>query len=188
MIPQGECVRFQRTSEEVLVARDRIVKVAREDVAPLSEMAARSPRRRARLCAHTASSNPLHEMLIALDGASYVRPHRHHGKSESFHVIAGSLTVVVFHDDGTIDEVIPMGDYQSGRVFYYRLQDAAYHTVLPLNGQALIHETTNGPFEPGQTEFAPWAPLAEDLDAVQDYLRDLSQAIGLDRLEEVVPS
>lgn len=177
-----------RTTEDVLVSRDRIVKVAREDVEPLREMAERSPRRRARLCAHPSPRNALHEMLIALDGASYVRPHRHPGKSESFHVIAGTLTVVIFKDDGTVDEVIPMGDYQSGRVFYYRLQEAAYHTVLPVNGQALIHETTNGPFEPEQTEFAPWAPRADDADAIRTYLRELAHEIGLDLSEEVAPS
>ncbi|HEX3871058.1 MAG TPA: WbuC family cupin fold metalloprotein, partial [Pirellulales bacterium] len=149
-------------SDEVLVARDRVVKVDRNDTAQLEELSVRSSRRRARLCAHPMPQCAVHEMLIALDGTSYVRPHRHAGKCESFHVIAGTFKVIIFNDDGSIDEVISMGDYRSGRVFYYRLQESAYHTVLLDNGPAIVHETTNGPFEPGQTEFAPWAPSEED--------------------------
>ncbi len=156
-----------QTCADVIVIRDQIVKVDRAAVA--------------RLCAHPGPHQLVHEMLIVLDEATYVRPHRHPGKSESFHVIAGSLTVVVFSDDGDIKEVISMGDYHSGRTFYYRLQEPAYHTVLPSGGQAIIHETTNGPFEPGQTEFAPWAPPEDNSDAGQTYLNALAHAIGLDQ-------
>jgi cupin fold WbuC family metalloprotein len=180
-------VRMQtaRISEEVFVARDRIVKVARRDVTPLKELAARSRRRRARLCAHPSAQAPLHEMLIVLDRSTYVRPHRHPGKSESFHVVEGAVTVVVFADDGRVEEVIPMGDYQSGRMFYYRLQEAAYHTVLLEADVAVIHETTNGPFEVGQTEFAPWAPPEDDETGGQAYVRDLARRLAATQSPEV---
>src|SRR5204862_7136681 len=103
-------------------------------------------RRRARLCAHPNPDDPLHEMLIVLDRGTYVRPHRHAGKSESFHVIEGELDVVLFDYDGTVRDVVRMGPYGSGRAFYYRLMEPCYHTVLVSTPFALFHETTNGPF------------------------------------------
>jgi cupin fold WbuC family metalloprotein len=166
-----------RINDEVHVAGDRIVKVARHDLALLKTAAGSSRRRRARLCAHKSTQNPLHEMLIVLDGATYVRPHRHPGKSESFHVVEGAVTVVVFTNDGQIDEVIDMGDYHSGKLFYYRLEDPAFHTVLVHSDQAVIHETTNGPFDPTQTQFAPWAPAEEDEVAGRAYLRELARRL-----------
>jgi cupin fold WbuC family metalloprotein len=170
-------MRTARISDEVLVASDRIVKVAREDLAPLKGVARRAPRRRSRLCAHKSAQNPLHEMLIVLDRDTYVCPHRHPGKSESFHVVEGALTVVVFAEDGRVEDVIPMGDYHSGRTFYYRLEESAYHTVLLESDLAVVHETTNGPFAPGQTEFAPWAPPEADEGRGRAYLRDLARGV-----------
>src|SRR5262249_24352537 len=132
-----------------------------------------TPRRRARLCAHRNTDDALHEMIIVLDRATYVRPHRHCAKSESFHVVEGLLNVVLFDDSGGGLDVIRMGDYASGRQFYYRLTEPVYHTVLIESDLAVIRETTNGPFVRQQTEFAAWAPAEEERDAAELYLRQL---------------
>src|SRR5262249_51267108 len=116
--------------EGVLVAHGPVVSVMRADVEQVRALAAASPRRRARLCAHPPAADPLHEMLIVLRRGSYVRPHRHRGKSESFHVVEGALTVAVFDDDGSVREAIRLGEYGSGRPFFFRLGEPAYHTVL----------------------------------------------------------
>jgi cupin fold WbuC family metalloprotein len=145
-------------SAEVLVATGGVVKLAARDVADVVARATRSPRKRARLCAHPSPSDSLHEMLICLARGTYVRPHRHAGKSESFHIIEGELDVVLFDDSGDITDVIEMGPYQSGKAFFYRLMKPAFHTVVVNTPHALFHETTNGPFDPADTEFAEWAP------------------------------
>src|SRR5262245_47958528 len=149
-------------SAEVLVASGGVVQVTAADLGAITERAIRSPRKRARLCAHPDAADPLHEMLICLAHSTYVRPHRHAGKSESFHVIEGELDVVVFEESGGIREVIPMGSYESGKVFFYRLAEPLFHTVVVNTPHALIHETTNGPFDLAGTEFAPWAPQESD--------------------------
>ena len=146
-------------SADVLVAIGGVVRVTAADLAAVADRGARSPRRRARLCMHPTPADPLHEMIICLARGTYVRPHRHEGKSESFYIIEGELDVVLFHDDGTVREVIRMAPYQSGQVFYYRLMEPYFHTVLVNTPHVLFHETTNGPFDPEDTEFAPWAPL-----------------------------
>jgi cupin fold WbuC family metalloprotein len=164
-------------TDEVYIADEPIVKVTRRDVEWLKGLAAGTRRRRVRLCAHRSTRDGLHEMVIVLNGATYVRPHRHRGKSESFHVIEGTLTVLLFDDDGRVLETIPMGEYGSGRPFFYRLAGPVYHTILIESASAVIHETTNGPFDRGQTEFAPWAPAEEDEDAARHYQRELGSTL-----------
>lgn len=159
-------------SNDVLVALGGVVQVTTADLAPVIDRAHRSPRRRARLCVHPDAGDPLHEMLICLVPGTYVRPHRHASKSESFHIIAGELDVVLFEDDGAIRDVIRMGPYHSGKAFFYRLIEPCFHTVLVHGEHALFHETTNGPFAPADTEFAPWAP-AEGDGEVKQYIERL---------------
>jgi cupin fold WbuC family metalloprotein len=168
----------RRINDEVYVADERIVRVTRHHIERLRELAADTPRRRVRLCAHKDSRDALHEMLIVLDSATYIQPHRHRNKSESFHVIDGLLSVVVFTDDGRIEDVIRLGDYASGRTFFYRLADAAYHTVLLESERAVFHETTNGPFRREETEFAPWAPAEADAAAARQFLDQLTQEVN----------
>jgi hypothetical protein len=62
-----------------------------------------------------------------------------------------------------------MGPYHTGKAFFYRLMEPAYHTVIVNTPHALFHETTNGPFDPADTEFAAWAPT-EGKPEVATYL------------------
>jgi cupin fold WbuC family metalloprotein len=159
---------------ELFVAVGAIVRLTAADLVAVERSAQRSPRRRARFCAHTQRNDLLHEMLICLARDTYVRPHRHPGKSESFHIIRGELDVVLFHDDGAIREIIRMGPYSSGLAFFYRLSEPCYHTVVVKSEQVLFHETTNGPFDPAETDYAPWAPPEGDADC-KAYLRSLCE-------------
>jgi cupin fold WbuC family metalloprotein len=147
---------------DVLVASGGVVRLTAADLAEVADRGTRSSRKRARLCTHQTSSDPLHEMLICLARGTYIRPHRHEGKSESFHIIEGELDVILFDDDGAVREVIRMGPYQSGKVFFYRLMEPCFHTVLVNTSHVLFHETTNGPFDPEDTEFASWSPREQD--------------------------
>lgn len=163
---------LREESPEVLVAAGSIVRVAAGEVAIVRARGVRSIRKRARLCAHTSPSDPLHEMIICLARGTYIRPHRHDAKSESFHIIEGELDVVLFEDDGAIREVIRMGPYTSGAVFYYRLSEPVFHSVLVRSPHVLFHETTGGPFDRRATAFAPWSP-AEGAPGAEEYLEQL---------------
>lgn len=149
---------IRATSDEVFLATGGIVQVRAEDVALVKQKGTTNARKRARLCAHPGPDDRLHEMLIVLDRGTYIRPHRHGAKAESFHIIEGELDVVIFHDDGSVREVVRMGPYSSGKAFYYRIMEPCYHSVLIHTPFALFHETTNGPFNRTDTEFAPWSP------------------------------
>ena len=114
-------------------------------------------------------------MLIVHTRNTYVRPHKHLNKSESFHLIEGSVDVVIFDEAGGVAEVIRMGDFASGRRFYYRIEQPAYHTLLITSDVLVFHETTNGPFRREETIFAPWAPEEQDQIARTGFLARLQE-------------
>ena len=164
-------------NEEVLYPAEQIVKVDRQDIALLKEQASHNPRQRIRLCAHRDVDDTLHEMLIIHAKNTYVRPHKHLGKSESFHVIEGGVDVVILDETGNVAEVIQMGDYSSGREFYYRISDPLYHTLLIRSEVLVFHETTHGPFKRSDMAFAPWAPEENDLSAREEFINKLETMV-----------
>ncbi len=166
---------MDQLSRDVYQAAGPICRVATEDLALIRRGAEQSPRRRCRICAHSGSDASVHEMIIALDRRSYVRPHRHIGKSESFHLIEGAVDVVVFDAVGAVSCVIELRPVSEGGPFYYRLSEALYHMPLTRSEMAIIHETTNGPFRPEDTEYAPWAPEEGTVEAEAFRKRLLAQ-------------
>jgi len=157
-------------SAEVLYSTDRIVTVDAAAISELKRAAAANPRRRIRLCAHAGVDDRLHEMLIVHTRDTYVRPHKHIGKSESFHVIEGEVDVVIFGDDGDVTDVIQMGTVASGRPFFYRIATPLFHTLLIRSAELVFHETTNGPFNRAETLFASWAPEETSTASVQQFV------------------
>ena len=152
---------FKKYNDEVFYSDHPVTTVGPAEIDFLKRAAADNPRRRARLCAHPDTKDALHEMMIVHMGGTYVRLHKHLGKSESFHLIEGALTVFLFSDEGRIVDKIELGATGSGRSFFYRLSTPMFHTVLPETATVVFHEVTNGPFDPAEGVFAHWAP-AED--------------------------
>jgi len=164
---------LKKIHDEVYTATEGIIRFDRRAIEFTRECALRNPRGRARICAHRSADENLHEMLIAITAESYVRPHRHHGKSESFHLVEGEADVVILSEQGSVEDVIALGP---GANFFYRLDAPRYHTVLPRSPVLVIHETTNGPFDPAQTDWAAFAPAEGTPDAV-DYAARLRDAV-----------
>lgn len=157
-------------SPEVWIAADEVVTVNREDIDQLCARAFQNARRRMRLCAHPSNVSKVHEMLIVHTPETYVRPHKHLDKSESFHIVRGTADVIIFSDTGSIQQVIAMGDYATGRIFYYRLSEPLYHSLVITSDVLIFHEVTNGPFVRSETTFAPWAPDESDPAVVQAFM------------------
>ena len=165
----------RRFNDEVLFTDDGIVKIGRQEVESLKEQAGRNPRKRIRLCAHKGVDDGLHEMFIIHAKDTYVRPHKHLNKSESIHVLEGSVDLIIFDEAGSITEVTRLGDYASGGRFYHRLSDPTYHTLIIVSEVIAFHETTNGPFRPADTIWAPWAPESSDDVAAIAYMEKLRE-------------
>lgn len=171
-------MRTRLINEEVLFADDRFVSVDRQEIQLLKSKASQVPRERIRLCTHSGEDDLVHEMLIVHTAGTYVRPHRHLGKSESYHVIEGAFDFISFDDNGHVVQVIQMGDYSSGKAFYHRSADEAYHTLLIRSDVAVFHETTKGPFRRSDTVFPPWSPELDDGIGMTEYMERLAQAVS----------
>jgi cupin fold WbuC family metalloprotein len=159
---------LEALNDQVLVACADVTVIGGSEIARLKAMARSSPTGRARICAHCTIADPLHEMLIALVSGRYIRPHAHQGKSESFHMIEGGLTIVLFDDAGAIRRLVDLSADGNGALFY-RLSTKTFHTVVPWGDMAVFHETTNGPFDPRDTLFPTWAPEESDVAAARQF-------------------
>ena len=171
--------KYRSLNSEVLYSESAITVTDRSDIDLFKNLSSRNQRKRIRLCAHAEPTDPLHEMLIVHERGAYVRPHKHPGKIESAHIIEGLVDVVVFDDDGQITSVIRMGDYASGKTFYYRMAIPLFHTLIIRSDVLVFHETTNGPFDRRDTIFAPWAPEDSDVSHVNFFMGDLDDRVRL---------
>ena len=155
-------MKYKVVNQEVLYTVENITTINRDDIDKLKELAKTNPRKRIRLCTHHDIQDDIHEMIIVHSYGTYVPPHKHVGKSESFHVIEGLLNIVLFDEIGNVERHVYMGDKESGKHFYYRIPDDCFHTVIPITEVVVFHEVTKGPFLPEKTIFASWAPNAKD--------------------------
>lgn len=165
---------LRRVNDEVFIALDRIVTVGSDAVTFVKAQALANDRKRARICAHRTSVDPLHEMLIAITPDSYIRPHRHRDKSESFHIVEGAVDVIVFDEAGGVSKIVALGAPNSERDFFYRLEPGVFHTLVIRTPILVVHEVTNGPFSPDQTEFATWAPADDQVSEAKDYMQRIA--------------
>jgi cupin fold WbuC family metalloprotein len=164
-------------SSEVLYPKDEIVFVSSSDLEELKLQAILNQRQRIRLCTHNSSDSLLHEMFIIHTNECYVRPHKHIGKVESMAVLEGEVDIVLFNDDGTIKNIVKMGDMSSGKIFYYRIADPIYHMLLIRTKFLVFHEVTQGPFLREQTIFPEWAPKEGDLN-VDTFIKHVESFIS----------
>jgi cupin fold WbuC family metalloprotein len=167
-------INLRLIAPDVYAAQQPVGVFGLEECRLLLERLPQSRHGRVRINMHAEDSSSLHEMFIALAAGTYVRPHRHIGKSESFHIIHGQLDVVLFDDDGTPAKIIPL---ETGGTCFYRLSAAVFHTIMPRSEAVIIHEVTDGPFDPQLTIQATFAPPAEDADAVREYQIHLNELL-----------
>lgn len=165
-------------SPEVFLTEGPIAAVGQAELNTLKSAVKASPKKRARINTHPGGEDALHEMIIAIDRNSYIRPHKHPGKSEAFHIVEGEVDIVVFTDEGEIDRVVETGAPGGRHPFYYRMSNAFFHTLIIRSNLLIVHEITNGPFRPEATVFADFAPNDRDADKAEAYQRELVRRVA----------
>jgi len=176
-------MKLQELSASVFVAASAISHISERELSILREAARNSPKRRARINLHLNDDDLLHEMIIAVARESYVRPHSHPCKSESFHLIDGAVDVVIFDDAGAITQVISLDARRGEAPFYYRMSRPFFHTIIVRSDLLIMHETTNGPFRSGSAVYAPFAPAENDFAAVHAYMVELTRRVDAHRMQ-----
>lgn len=159
---------------DVWYARGPLTTFGEAEIAFLKTSAEASSRRRARICAHDGPDALVHEMLIAHHRTCYVRPHRHPDKAESFLVLEGSARALFFDDDGSVSNVLELGEPPSG-IFAYRVGAGQYHSLLIQSEWLIFLEVGQGPFSAASSAFPEWAPSGEDDVAVMEFEKYLMQ-------------
>jgi cupin fold WbuC family metalloprotein len=173
----SKIMNYIQLNEEVLVSKDKFIKLDREYIHLLKKKAAENTRKRIRICIHRNDREMLQEMFIIHMKGAYVRPHKHLKKSESLHVIEGMADIVFFDEKGKIMKVLQMGDNASGKVFYYKIDKPTYHSMIIKSKYLVFHEVTKGPFQRSETVFAPWSPDGSNKNEVCKYIDDLKKKI-----------
>lgn len=147
-----------KKTSEVYLAPGPIAAIGDAEINFLRQAVAGNQKGRVRINFHQHNHDLLHEMMIAIRPDSYIRPHKHPGKSESFHIIYGAVDIVVFEDDGTIREVVSLAAKDVEKAFYYHMSKPFFHTLIIYSDLLVIHEVTNGPFLKDGTVFGGFAP------------------------------
>ena len=169
---------MRETSNEVFYIDEEIVQVGHSAIDVLKDRVGATTRGRVRICAHRDVNDPLHEMFILLTKESYIRPHLHLGKAESLYVVEGMVDVVFFDKAGQLTNVMQLGDYLTGRQFYYRLNVAEYHTIEVVSDFVVIHEVTQGPFRTTDNVPADWAPDEGDYQGILGFRDRLRESVA----------
>lgn len=165
----------RRESDEVLNSLISNVDLSLETITKLGEISKGTDRQRIRLCVHRNTTESVHEMFIVHPKGAYVPPHKHLGKSESMLVLDGETDYFLFGEEGKIEKKISMGDYRSGKSFFFRLQEPLFHSILIRSNTLTFLEITKGPFRRNDTIEAPWAPKQDNSEEVDRFLEELSQ-------------
>lgn len=163
---------------EAIFNVEDILEISPELVEELKIKAEKSPRKRFRLCMHHSLADQTQEMLIVFRQGTFMPPHRHpQGKSESYHLVEGSMTVYFFDDNGTVIRSIPMEAYGNDKPFLYRLSASYWHMPLITSDWLVYHETYTGPFaKDSDVQFPEWAPDEMDSEAIQKFVSRLLSA------------
>ena len=139
----------------------------------LSHNARANPRGRHHCNLHAQLNDPFQRMVVAMEPASYIRPHRHKltPKPELLIGLRGAIGVLLFEDDGTISSTqrLPCGigcDIPAG----------VWHSIVSLETNSIFLEAKPGPYTPFEPDdFASWAPDPDSAQA-NDYLGRLQHA------------
>ena len=134
--------------------------IGKDTLAILSETAKSIPRLRKNFNVHTDLNDPVQRLYNAIEPNTYVRPHRHQGRSrwEFFQIVSGSAVVLTFDEQGTVLEKIELSS--RGLNCAIEIPGDTWHTVASLEAGTVLFEVKQGPYQAvTDKDFALWAPI-----------------------------
>ena len=169
-------MKYKTINEAVLYNNEPICTLNKSDLVELSRLGLATQEQRTRLCVHEGPASLVHEMFIVHTQDTYVRPHRHITKSESFQVLEGEGILVLFDDAGKIQRSIELGDLASGKTFYFKMPAKVWHMLIITSAVMVFKEVTQGPFDASDCQFPDWAPQGRHVMEVPDYMASVKNA------------
>ena len=138
-----------------------------------------SPRLRQHKNIHLDYLDSCQRLFNAIEPDSYIRPHCH--GVETLFAIKGLMALIVFNNNGAIEEVQRFGVASSigslNIAAGIEIPSDKWHTVVSLVSGSILLEIKAGPFNPNIPKyFAAWAPEEFSSD-VANYLKKLIENI-----------
>ncbi|MFN3018123.1 WbuC family cupin fold metalloprotein [Vibrio coralliilyticus] len=118
----------------------------------LHTAATESPRKREHLNLHSSFEEKVQRVLISLSKGSFVEPHYHSQTHqwEMFVVLEGWVKVVLYRRDGSVLEVLHVGEGHEVNLIEFQPQEI--HSVECMSERALMIEIKEGPFDPSHAK------------------------------------
>lgn len=154
-----------------------MIRITTELIEKVVAQARQSPRLRMNYNFHSELSDPVQRLLNALEPWTYIRPHKHTTKEESFVLLSGTILAVSFNDDGSIRDHAILSQ-QSG-ISGIEFEENSYHMLTALETGSAVFEIKEGPFVPHtEGSSAPWAPK-EGTPEAKGFLEKVFAELGI---------
>ena len=155
-----------------------MIKITTDLLDTVSEQARTSPRLRMNYNFHPELSDPVQRLLNVVEPWTYIRPHKHTTKEESFVLLRGKVLAVSFNDDGTIRDHAVLSN--SSGVLGIEFEENTFHMITSLETGSAVFEIKEGPFVPHtEGSSAPWAPK-EGTPEAKDFLAKVFGELGIE--------
>lgn len=123
---------------------------------------------------HETMDAPVHRMLNALEPGTYLPPHRHSDKEETYLVLRGSLLAFFYDEEGNVTEKVCLNPLE-GR-YGLEIPPCVWHNIIVLESGTVIFEIKKGPYQPLSPEdMASWAPAPDDAEGVKAFMRRMEE-------------
>ncbi|WP_087686834.1 MULTISPECIES: WbuC family cupin fold metalloprotein [unclassified Pandoraea] len=128
----------------------------------LTQQAEQSPRLRMNQNLHDALDDPIQRLAIAMEPATYIRPHLHRHTWELLTALRGRFVVLTFDEAGVVTDRKVLGE----DTLVIESPINVHHTVLSLDPGAVIFEAKHGPYRPFvEADYARWSAPADTPEA-----------------------
>jgi len=155
-----------------------MIRITSQLIDKVIDQARNSPRLRMNYNFHPELSDPVQRLLNALEPWTYIRPHKHTTKEESFVLLCGTVLAVVFNDDGTIRDHAILS--QSTGILGIEFEENSFHMLTSLETGSVVYEIKEGPFVPHtEGSSAAWAPKEGTAEA-KKFLEKVFRELGIE--------
>lgn len=136
----------------------------------VTSQAKENPRLRMNYNFHAEMDAPIHRLLNALEPGTYLPPHRHRDKEETYLVLRGSLLAFFYDEAGDVTEKVLLNPSEGK--YGLEIPPCTWHSIVALESGTVIFEIKKGPYSPLSLEdLASWAPAASDEEDAKAFMK-----------------
>ena len=136
----------------------------------VTAQAKENPRLRMNYNFHATMDAPIHRLLNALEPGTYLPPHRHTDKDETYLVLRGRLMAFFYDEDGNVTEKVCLNPIEGK--YGLEIPPCTWHSIIALESGTIIFEVKKGPYQPLPSEdIAAWAPASSDEEGIKVFMQ-----------------